>query len=76
MAAEYKSDYAMRIIYVPTGETVHSFAPGMDVESQLVTELCDRVSVKGVGLGRTTAHVIDDVRTAFEELLFDLKKRV
>lgn len=76
MADGYTSNYVLRIVYLPTGETVHQWAPGLAVESQFVAELCDRVRAKGVGVGRTEAHVIADVQTACEQLLFDLKSRV
>lgn len=75
MATTYKSDYAMRIVYLPTGEYVQ-WAPGQEIEAMVVDELCDRVAVKGVGVGRTSEHVLADVRAAMTELILDLKKRI
>jgi len=70
------SDYAIQIVHVATGEVVHRWAPGLAVEVELVENLCARIAAKGVGVGRTEAHVIADVREAVGELLLDLKKRV
>lgn len=75
MAATYPSDYAMRIVYLPTG-AYHEWVPGSPTETLLVQDLCGRVAEKGVGIGRTTTHVVADVRAAIEELIFDLKKQV
>lgn len=58
------------------GQRVVEWAPGLAVERQLVTDLCNRVAAKGVGVLRTTAHVVEDVRTSLEELLFELKSDV
>jgi hypothetical protein len=69
------SDFALRIVHLPTNTYVQ-WAPGRELESIIVTELCDRVGEKGVGLLRDTRHVQDDIRAAFEELFLDLKKRV
>ena len=69
------SNFVMQIRHIPSGDFVE-FAPGLRVESQLLEELCDRVQAKGVGVGRTTEHVIADLRAAWQELFFDLKKQV
>jgi hypothetical protein len=69
------SDYRICVRSVSTGLEVE-WAPGLAVERQLVTDLCDRVAAKGVGMGRTTVHVVADVRAALEELLHDLKAEV
>jgi hypothetical protein len=65
----------MQIRHLPSGEYVE-FAPGLSVESMILTELCSRVSAKGVGVGRTTNHVIADLDAAFRELFRDLKKQI
>lgn len=68
------SEYVLRILHLPTNQDVQ-WAPGREVESNIVDELCNRVAAKGVGIGRTTSHVVTDVRTAMNELLFDLKSQ-
>jgi hypothetical protein len=69
------SGFVIQVLYKPTGEVVQ-WAPGRSVEKAIVDELCERVAKKGVGVGRTTAHVVLDVRAALNELLLDLKKQV
>jgi hypothetical protein len=76
MTMTYASNYVLRVVNLATGETVHQWTPGLAAESLIVSELCDRVRAKGVGVGKTEEHVIADVRAAIEELLFDLKSRV
>jgi hypothetical protein len=58
------------------GKVTKGWQPGDRVETELVDELCARVKAKGVGLGRTEAHVLADLRLAFAELLYELKARV
>jgi hypothetical protein len=69
------SQFAMRIIYVPTGEYV-DWAPGSPIESLVIDAALHRVRAKGVGVMRTEAHVLADVEQALTETLFDLKKQV
>jgi len=69
------SQYKIAVIFKDTGEVV-SWAPGLSVERDFEVELLNRIKAKGVGVGRTTAHVLDDVRDALRELLYDLKRQV
>lgn len=69
------STFIIQVIDKHTGNVVE-WAPGLAVERQLVEDLCNRVASKGVGILRTTAHVVDDVKTSLEELLFELKSDV
>lgn len=69
------SDYVVQIVHRETGLVV-SWAPGLQVEVEFIENLCTRVRAKGVGLARSEAHVIADVRTACHELLHDLKARI
>jgi len=69
------SEFVLRIYHLPSKSFVE-WAPGRELESQIVTELCDRAGAKGVGVLRTTAHVQADIKEAFQELFLDLKKRV
>lgn len=69
------SDFVLRVIHLPSGKAVE-WAPGQQVESQLVDELCSRVTAKGVGVGRTEAQVVAKVREAMTELLHHLKSQV
>lgn len=71
------SDYRLQIIDTRTGQPTKGWQPGdRVVETDLVADLLQRVKAKGVGIGRTEAHVLADVRAAFTELLFQLKERV
>jgi hypothetical protein len=69
------SEFLIQVVHKTTGAVV-SWEPGREVEYQFETELLSRVAAKGVGMARTTTHVLDDVRTALRELLYDLKRRV
>ena len=69
------SEFKIQVVHVTSGKVV-SWAPGLEVEKQFETELLERVKAKGVGVLRTEAHVLEDVRTALKELLFELKSRV
>ncbi len=66
------SKYVIQVASKKTGK-VYEWAPGLAAERELEDEICNRVAAKGVGIVRTTAHVIADVRAAIEELLHDLK---
>lgn len=66
------SDFAMRIIRKATGEYVE-WAPGDPIETMVVDALIERCRNKGVGLMRTEAHVLADVRAAAEDVLLALK---
>ena len=73
------SAYVIQVWERAAGKTpakVVEFEPGLAVEKALITELITRTQAKGVGVFRTEAHVLTDVRDAFEELLYDLKSRV
>jgi len=69
------SQYVIQVVDTESGK-VAEWAPGMAIERQLLADLGARVAAKGVGIGRTTAHVIQDVQTALVELLYDLKSDV
>lgn len=69
------SDYIIQVVQRSTGQVVE-WAPGQAVERDLVTELGSRVAAKGVGIARSTDHVVADVQAALKELLFDLKSDV
>lgn len=58
------------------GDVVYHAVPGLAAEVELVENIVSRVGAKGVGVGRSTAHVLDDVRAAIRELFFDLKSTV
>ena len=68
------SHYRIQIVEQHSGR-VTSWAPGLEIETEFVTNLCNRVKAKGVGF-RTETHVLTDVRAALEELLRDLKAHV
>lgn len=71
-----KSEYVIQIVHAPTGQVARSWAPGLEVEKQFVEELVNRVKAKGVGVFRTEAHVLADLKLAIKELLRELKEDV
>lgn len=66
------SEYRLQVLHVPSGQVVQ-WAPGLLIEKDLVDEVCRRVAAKGVGFGKTEAHVLADVKAAVEELFFQIK---
>ena len=70
------SEYLIQVVYKSTGQVVACWEPGLTVEKKLIEELVNRVKAKGVGVFRTEDHVAKDVKTAIEELLWDLKSLV
>lgn len=68
--------YRLQIIEAATGEVVQRWLPGLAAEVELIDNLATRVVAKGVGVGRTAAHVKADVIDAMQELLHDLKRTV
>jgi len=71
MASEFK----IQVVHASNGMVVE-WAPGLSVEKDLETELLARIKAKGVGVGRTSAHVLEDVKAALRELLYELKSQV
>lgn len=69
------SDYLIQVVHRASGQVVE-WAPGHVVEKEFEQELLNRVRAKGVGMLRPTEHVVKDVLSALEELIFDLKKQV
>lgn len=72
---QIESAYVIQVVEKETGRVVE-WAPGQKVEREFVTDLCNRVAAKGVGIFRTTDHVTQDVHDALHELLFELKSEV
>jgi hypothetical protein len=73
------SDYRLQVIHLRSKEpdkVVMGWQPGDRVETDLAEELAQRIKAKGVGLFRTEKHVMEDVRKAVAEMLWDLKGRV
>lgn len=69
------SRYLMQIVDRQT-EQVVSFEPGQRVEKDFVDDCVSRTIAKGVGVGRSAAHVEQDMRQGIEEAIHDLKSRV
>lgn len=69
------SRYLLQIVDREDG-TVVQFEPGLRAESDIITDCVNRVREKGVGLGRTSAHVEQDVCDAMGEAFHDLKSRI
>lgn len=71
-----ESAFLLQVLHRPSGRVIATWPPGRDEERDFIADLCQRVKDKGVGIGRTEAHVIADVRAALEEQLFALKLQV
>jgi hypothetical protein len=69
------SRYLMQIVDRQTEEVV-SFEPGQRVETNFVDDCVNRTMAKGVGVGRSSAHVERDMRDGIEEAIHDLKSKV
>lgn len=69
------SEFRLQIVHEKDG-FITRWEPGREFEYDLIDSLVSRVAAKGVGVGCTTAHVLEDVRMAFLELLFDIKSEV
>ena len=69
------SIYLMQIVEKKNNEVVQ-FEPGLSVEVNFVDDIVTRTISKGVGLGRTSAHVAQDVREAVEEAIQALKRKI
>ncbi len=65
----------MQIVDRETGNVVQ-FEPGMSVESQFIEDCVTNIAFLGVGFGRTTAHVAQDVRNGIESTILSLKTRI
>lgn len=70
------SDFRLQIVHLPTNQVAFGWQPGDRVETDLAEELARRVKAKGIGLFRSEAHVLSDLRQAFSEMLYELKDRV
>jgi hypothetical protein len=69
------SDFKLQVLHIPTGQTV-AWAPGQQVERDLIAALKSQLEAKGVGLFRTTKHVLTDLEAAVTDLFLELKKDV
>ena len=65
----------MQIVDKRTGDIVQ-FEPGLSVEVNFIDDCVTRVLAKGVGIGRTQAHVAQDIRNGVEEAIHALKLKV
>lgn len=72
-----KSAYQMQIVTVGTKPVVvAAWPPGATGELDLIESVAEAVRAKGVGLFRTEAHVINDVREVLRQTLYALKASV
>ena len=69
------SEFLIQIVHKTDGKVV-AWAPGMEVEQEFITNLCNRLKGKGVGFFKTEAKVVAAAEEAIKELLFALKKQV
>lgn len=77
------SKYVVQISEADSGHVVTSWPPRSkrihgtgEQRGDFIDALCVRVESKGVGLSTTTAHVLNDLREAWHELLHELKTHV
>jgi hypothetical protein len=69
------SQFVFQIIHQESGEIVAQWEPRQDAKD-IVDDLLRRAAAKGIGLLRTTAHVSQDIRAAWSDVLQDLKDQV
>lgn len=43
---------------------------------QFITDFGDRLATKGVGIFRTTKHVVNDAENTLDEIIFELKAQI
>lgn len=71
------SDFRLQVIHAATGKPVlDPWHPGSAIETDLVDDLAARLKGKGIGYFKTEAKVLEGLRSAFVEMLYDLKRRV
>lgn len=70
------SRFRVQIVERESGTVVAEWIPGRLQEETFIADICQRVKAKGVGLGRTTSHVLTDVQVAIEDWLTSLKSQV
>lgn len=59
-----------------TNAKVCEWEPGRAVEIDFVQDCITKIVSKGVGLGRTSAHVAKDIEDGINEAIFNLKAKV
>lgn len=69
-----ESNYRMQIIDIRSGQVVQ-WRAGMPIETDLVTDLCERLKSRGVGIFTTQEKVLAAVKEEFAELLWTLKAK-
>jgi len=69
------SSFLMQIVNKSNGEIVQ-FEPGLSVEVNFVDACVTKILEKGVGLGRTSKHVANDIRDGIEETIQELKNKI
>ena len=70
------SSYRLQIVDAKTGQVAQGWQPGDKTEIDLVDDLCGRLKGSGIGVFRTEAKVIEAVRSEFQAMILDLKRRV
>lgn len=72
---DHGSEFLIQIIHKDDGKVV-AWEPGKDVEAELIDAITNRILTKSVGVFRTKSQVASAVKTAIEEILYELKSRV
>jgi hypothetical protein len=68
------SEFRIRVTHVSGRNAI--LVPGGQGERDLVADILARVKAKGVGVGRTEAHVLADVEAALNDALYAIKAEV
>lgn len=66
--------FRLALIDARTGE-IAQFAPGEKIERDFRADLRDALAKRGVGLFRTTGHVLDDLDGAIDDAFSQVKKQ-
>lgn len=77
------SRFQVQIGDLDTGQIIVAWPPrslktnGLrEQDGAFIDALCARLEAKGIGAGKTTAHVLADLRETWQELLHELKAHV
>lgn len=70
------SKFLLQIVEKETGKVIAQMEPGLGDERCFVDSILTRLHSKGVGVFKTSNHVVSDARAALEEAIFELKTKV
>lgn len=70
------SEYSLQIVRKSDGQVLADIEPGSRVEIDIIDDMLDRASEKGIGWFKSETSTKRALRAAAEEMILDLKRRV